>query len=228
MVNIEFTTLTALVDWYENKKIPNYIIYRGGSAKDINISDVYSNNDLEEGGENLLSFCNRVLSEPSNENIYYIKLQGSGKAKDITPAGTFCLNVPKSRFAAAAPYPDLLRLSSPNNNNEILSRLAAIENNLQPIEEEEEDEQNYIGTLLNEPSIKNLLISGIGSILANFLTPVSAASPVTALAGVDETTENLQQYITNLFAKGVTVSDLKTLSEKSESELNLLLSILRK
>ena len=224
MVSVECTSAAGVLAWFDLQESCNFVIYRG--IKEGFVSCHYDGSSKEEAEHRLHNFCASI--EPQNENIYYLKLQGSAKAKDkiSLPGLIFRLNsAPKfaTNMYQASAQPT-------SQNNEILSRLAAIENSLQSEEEEEEEEEekDKIGTLLNQPSIKELLISGIGSIMANFITPVNAASPVSALAGVEETTENLQEYITTLFTKGVTISDLKTLSEKSESELNLLLSILRK
>lgn len=225
MVSVECSTASGVMSWFDLQESYNFVIYRG--IKEGFVSCHYDGNNKDEAENRLHNFCASI--EPQNDNIYYLKLQSSGKTKEktILPGLIFRLNsAPK--FAPAFNYP----AQSSSHDNEILSRLAAIENNLQndvdDDEQEETTEQNLIGTLLNEPSIKNLLISGIGSILANILTPALPSSPVVALAGIEETTENLQQYITTLFTKGVTIADLKTLSEKSEIELNFLLSILRK
>jgi hypothetical protein len=222
MVSVECTSSAGVMGWFDLQENHNFVIYRG--IKEGFVSCHYDGNNKEEAENRLHNFCASI--EPQNDNIYYLKLQSSTKVKEkITLPGLIF------RLNSAPKFAQNTFMSQPalNANNEILSRLAAIENSLQSEEEEEEtEEKNFIGTLLNEPSIKNLLISGIGSIMANILTPALPINAPIALAGVEETTENLQMYITTLFSKGVTINDLKTLSEKSESELNLLLSILRK
>jgi hypothetical protein len=224
MVSVECSTANGILAWFELQENYNFVIYRG--IKEGFVSCHYDGSSKEEADNRLQNFLLSI--EPQNDNIYYLKLQGSGKAKEktILPGLIFRLNSAPKFGANMYNVP----VPAPNQNNEILSRLAAIENSLQGEEEEEEaEEKNLIGTLLNEPSIKNMLISGIGSIMANLLTPALPANAPIALAGVwEETTEDLQHYITVLFSKGVTITDLKTLSEKSEGELNLLLSILRK
>jgi len=224
MVSVECSTASGVLSWFDLQENFNFVIYRG--VKEGFVSCHYDGSNKEEAENRLQNFCASI--EPQNDNIYYLKLQGNGKGKEktILPGLIFRLNSAPKFATNMYQVPT----QATNQNNEILSRLAAIESSLQDGEEEEEEseEKNLIGTLLNEPSIKNMLISGIGSIMANILTPALPAPPVVSLAGVEETTENLQNYITVLFAKGVTINDLKTLSEKSESELNLLLSILRK
>jgi hypothetical protein len=223
-VSVESTTIRGVIEWFEEQKTYNYTIYRG--VKLDFVSDCYDGNDRDEAESKLKKFCEKI--EPTNDNIYYLKLDSKGKIKENLPGHIFRLNVEAPKFNS---YYQQQQFTPVNDNNEILSRLAAIENSLQQPDEEpdeEPDEDNIIGSLLKEPGIKNMLISGIGSILANLLTPVTPA-PI-ALAGINEKTETeiLQDCIKTLFSKGVTINDLVTLSEKSENELNLLLSILRK
>lgn len=222
-VSVECTTKKGVLNWYQDQEHISFVIYRG--IKEDHVSCQYIGSDAIKAEQKLESFCNDL--EPSNENIYYIKLQGTAKSKENLPGLIFCLNVKQPNFNQ---YPAPLQyIPAPNDNNEILSRLAAIESNLEnEVDEEQDQDQNFIGSLLKEPAFKNLLISGIGSILANIITPASAPLALAGIPENEESAENLQKYISTLFEKGVTITDLKTLSEKSENELNMLLSILRK
>lgn len=222
-ISVECTTARGVMDWFMDQKIFTYTIYRG--VKLDHVADIYDGNDRDEAENKLSRFCNKI--EPTNDNVYYLKLEPANKkVKESLPGLVFRLNVETPKFNPYFGMPQQNMIHS--DNTEILSRLAAIENSLQDNSEpdEEPDEDNLIGSLLKEPSIKNLLISGIGSILANIITPVPA--PV-ALAGIDETNQNitLQECINTLFSKGVTLQDLIKLSQKTDNEMNMLLNILR-
>lgn len=120
--------------------------------------------------------------------------------------------------------------------NELLRTLKMMQDDMQEmkmkiaIEDSEPDEKiesemsgsGLVGRVLENPQVINLLTN----ICANLFTNNIAPNQIKALAGVES--DSLENIIEKLFNKGVTVDDLNILANKPESEIKLLLTLLRK
>jgi hypothetical protein len=107
--------------------------------------------------------------------------------------------------------------------------LAAIENAIQtqPDEDEDEDEpenNNILAGILNDPTMKNLLIGLIANVAGSMMPKPQAVAGITD----NETETEILQTIQKLFEKGVTVDDLKRLAAMDQGQITFLLSMLRK
>jgi hypothetical protein len=217
---VEFKNIDKVLKFYDNQEDSNYTIYRG--MKCIEIADLYTKGNKEDGYNQLEEF----LKNCDNGNEYVLKMRSSKPTKEVMPSCIFKIQKVEERQQIGAYY---------NNNSEVLSRLASIENNLANIsaesEEEnytEDEEKNFIGQILEQPGMKEMIISGIGSLIANFMQPkIEAATMPTVLAGINETDQTPAQSLKILYSKGLTENDLFILSKKTKVELNYLLKMLR-
>jgi hypothetical protein len=185
------------------------------SKKDDNGKYAYYGNDKDEGVELLEKYL-RDLKQDGNNNKYSVHLVAAKKG--FAPCITFQFN----DDAPAA-------VSSYRPDNEILSRLAAIENAIQtqPDEDEDEDEpenNNILAGILNDPTMKNLLIGLIANVAGSMMPKPQAVAGITD----NETETEILQTIQKLFEKGVTVDDLKRLAAMDQGQITFLLSMLRK
>jgi|LakMenEpi03Aug12_release.lakeMendotaPanAssembly.Ray.scaffolds.fasta_scaffold263334_2 hypothetical protein len=87
---------------------------------------------------------------------------------------------------------------------------------------EEEVENNYLGAILGNPAIMGVLTTIATNIGANLFT--RKPQPM-AMAGIETT--NIDDIINTLFEKGVTIDDLKKLSEMSKEKLSFLITMLK-
>ena len=102
--------------------------------------------------------------------------------------------------------------------NAILTKL-----NAEELEEEDEEPKNSIGSLLMQPHIQTLLISGVAKLLG---ISGMEAQPA-GMAGIEDVNENEAIIIlNNLMSKGVTIDHLRKLNEMSSIKLSSLLAML--
>lgn len=114
-------------------------------------------------------------------------------------------------------------------NDQILNELRELHRRLDSIEishesEPDEDiedqaEPNYMGAL-NNPVVQQILLGLAGNLFKPNTPPAAPAG----LAGIDD---NLETILKKLFYKGVTIEDLKKLSEMPDDRISFLLNILR-
>lgn len=120
-------------------------------------------------------------------------------------------------------------------NNQIISRLSAIEEKLNSEEEEEEEQQqpatmDGIGAVFANPAFSAGLATLVGRLIDNYLPEKKA---VTALAGTGESeNEKLQAALIRLQAVNPNLADdlllLADLAESNPGQFKMLLSMLRK
>jgi len=73
--------------------------------------------------------------------------------------------------------------------------------------------------MLQQPQVQQLLIAALGNLVGNFARP-----RVAAVSG----TQDIETTLQILFSKGVTADDLAKLAAMPESQITMLLSMLRK
>ena len=134
----EYNNIDSLLDWFDNQNKCAWFIYHNNEK---HIVDEYTGTDFEESASRLILCLNRLKSNLDNTNIYVLKIKPK-TAKDETPRAIFQLN----KNMAVNGYP-AVQYPIHTANNEILSRLSAIENKLDNYEEEEEEEEATPGNI---------------------------------------------------------------------------------
>jgi hypothetical protein len=114
-------------------------------------------------------------------------------------------------------------------NNEILNEIRALRaERLAEIDEEDEETEeeeapatpsSILAGMLQQPQVQQLLITALGNLVGNFARP-----RVQAVSG----TQDIETTLQILFSKGVTADDLAKLAAMPESQITMLLSMLRK
>lgn len=217
---IEYTNIENILSFYEKNIDSNYTIYRG--IKCIHVADIYRGSNKDQGYNQLEEYLKTI----NNGNEYVLQIVSGKVTKELAPSCIFKLEKKEERQQVGAYY---------NNNSEVLSRLQSIEANLANISAESEEQdyvedqpKNFIGKILEQPGFQEMIISGIGSLIANFMQPkIEAATMPTVLAGINETDQTAEESLKILYSKGLTTHDLFILSKKTKVELNYLLKMLR-
>lgn len=222
---VEITSANGVLDWYEDQPKAAYKLCRGTTFNKDHIVDVYESADKDAGYKQLVKVITRLANEVSNTNTYFICM--SGKGSELLATTTFQLNT--------------YQIGNVNNggndyraNNEMLSRLSAIEAKLNEEEEEEEPpKEDYINSLITGfKTNPQETLSGIVSlftIIKSIMKPTKEPTikTMTMAAGVPKDEGTLDDYIGTLLTKGVQIEDFKTLSEMTESKLKTLLNFIR-
>lgn len=217
---VQRTTIPGVLNWYSDQNDAAFRIYAGRKENDAPYA-VYNGKDKEEGYEAL----HKALAEmePTDFSIYLLKIKpGNPKVKEGA-AITFQLHTQQNQYG--------LPVANYQVNNEVLSRLSAIENKLEePDEIEEDDEEpeenptSIIAGILTQPQVRNALVSAILNMAGNMTRP--QVQPVQNVAGIVE--DDVQKSIEILFSKGVTPADLGLLAAMDKNQIAFLLSMLRK
>ena len=218
---------TAVLNWYNDADQAAWEIYRF-SIRNSNLTDMYKGTDKEEGYNKLAAALDMIA--PDDCENYVLQLINSGKKiKEVAPNKVFVLN---ERQQANIGMAYGISPQQQQINNELLSEIRAIR--AQQLEEIEEDEDepveeaetptSILAGMLKQPQIQNMLIGLITGMAAKF---INGSAPVTNVAGT-HTQEDLQAIINTLFSKGVTPDDLALLAAMPESQIKMLLSMLRK
>ena len=222
---VELTSANGVLDWYDDQPKAAYKLCRGTTLNKDHIVDVYDSIDKDGGYKQLCKVLTRLGNEISNTNTYFICM--TGKGSELLATTTFQLNT--------------FQIGNVNNssvdyrvNNEMLSRLSAIEAKLiEEVEEEEEEKPNYIQSLITGfQTNPQETLSGIVSlftIIKSIMKPTNEPNikTMTMAAGVPNENGTLDDYIGILITKGVQVEDFKTLSEMTENKIKTLLNFIR-
>jgi hypothetical protein len=217
-VAVEFTSIDSILSFYDKNENSNYTIFRGTKCQ--HVADLYKAGNKEQGYDQL----NEFLKGINNANEYVLQINSSKASKDLLPSCIFKLEKKEDRQQLGNYY---------NGNSEVLNRLASIESRLQDGNTDEEDyieeqPKDFIGQILQQDGVKEMLISSIGALITNFIQPKLAGN--TVLAGInesEETAQTIEESLQILFNKGLTANDLYLLSKKTQTELNYLLKLLR-
>lgn len=216
---VQRSSIPGVLSWYDDQEETGFRIYAGRKENDAPYF-VYNGKDKEEG----YAALHKALSEmePADYSIYFLKVKNSNPKVKEAPGVTFQLHSPQPQYGMPAP--------GYQANNEMLSRLAAIENKLDNDIEEEDDEEetepqtpsSIIAGILQQPQVQSALITFVTNMAGNFMKPPT----VQAVAGIVE--DDVQKSIETLFSKGVTPSDLAKLAAMDKGQINFLLTMLRK
>lgn len=185
-------------------------------------------NDWEKAEEKLTNQINDFVREGYGD-ILILKIHPEKKASY------------GAKDDAVAMYCQAVRTDTPsigylNPNQAILEKLNAIESRINAIEgetvetEEGDEESAEVGqTEAMLQSINGILNHPITNLLVNYLQLPAMTAPPTpppaALAGTDDQAE-LEQALTTLFNKGVTVEHIKKLAAMPKQKISMLISML--
>ena len=221
---VQKSSLSAVLSWYNNQDEAAFRIFRGNKENDAYFCDGYTGSDREEGEMALAKALSEI--EPTDYNVYFLKLYPSNpKAKKSAPGITFQLH--SQTIGAVYQQPGQYQAM-----NEILSEIRALRQErmaeMDTNDEEEEAEApatptSILAGILQTPQVQSVLINVLTSMAGTLMTK---STPVKAVAGVEP--DEISKSIEVLLSKGVTADDLARLAAMDQSQINFLLSMLRK
>jgi len=181
----ELHSMDAVLSYFDQFDNPAYQVFAGTNPKPDYCRFTYTGQDKGIGREKLQEALLAVANNPDNTNTYLLQILAE-KGKKFEPVNsiTFQLNKYNSMYPAV--------MQGMNNNyvnNEILSKLKALEEKISYMEsdeeEEEEEKPDFIAGLMNNPQIQSLIMGFIGNLFNNNNTKLQA------MAGIPETESKL-------------------------------------
>lgn len=222
----QLRSASAVLNWYNDQPQAAWKIYRF-SVMPKNITGAYDGKSKEEGYEKLQAELSYIAADDYNN--FVLGLFGDKDKEKSAPAINKVFVVNDAPSGMIAGYGVSNQQAQVNNEilNEIRAlraeRLAEIEGD----EDEEEDEPatpaSILAGMLQQPQVQQILINMLTGIAGSFMKP----NRVQAVSGT-HTHEEIMQTLETLFSKGVTPNDLATLAAMPQSQITMLLSMLRK
>lgn len=226
--SIQFKGVEKVLEAYDNRQVAAWSLFQGKQ-----MIFKHEGSDMQEAAENLQQ-CLNMLDSSTNA-IYTLKIyEDADKIKSNTPDdGSF-----NFRLNMESQEPGLGAISRANNNNEILSKLNALEERLNQQEEEEGEEDdsplnNLISGIMGNPALQPVVTQLLTNLAANLLSKkVSAPAPVAAVAGIaTDPEQRLAQALQILKSKDPNLADnlykLASIAEKQPEQFAMLLSMLQ-
>ena len=219
----QLRTAGAVLNWYNEQPQAAWKLYRF-SVMPRNITGAYDGKDKDEGYQKLQSELALISSDDYNNFVLGI-FNDKDKEK-ATPALNKVFVVNEAPVGMIAGYG--VSNQQAQINNEILNEIRALRaERLAEMDEEESEEEeespatpsSILAGMLQQPQVQQLLITALGNLVGNFSRP-----RVQAVSG----TQDLDTTLQILFSKGVTADDLAKLAAMPESQITMLLSMLRK
>jgi len=216
----QLRTAGAVLNWYNEQPQAAWKLYRF-SVMPRNITGAYDGKDKDEGYQKLQSELALISSDDYNNFVLGI-FNDKDKEK-ATPALNKVFVVNEAPVGMIAGYG--VSNQQAQINNEILNEIRALRAERLEDEQDDEDEQepvtpaSILAGMLQQPQVQQLLITALGNLVGNFARP-----RVQAVSG----TQDLETTLQILFSKGVTADDLAKLAAMPESQITMLLSMLRK
>ena len=224
----QLRSASAVLNWYNDQPQAAFKLYRF-SVMPKNITGAYDGKSKDEGFEKLQSELALIANDDYNN--FVLGLFNEKDKEKATPAINKVFTVNDAPLGMVAGYGVSNHQAQINNEilNEIRAmraeRLAEIEED--ETEEEEEEEQpmtpgSILAGMLQQPRVQEMLINALSSMAGNFARP-----RVQAVSGT-HTEQDMEQILQTLFSKGVTPNDLLMLASMPQSQITMLLSMLRK
>lgn len=218
------------LQYYQEEGTPIFALYEGAAKDPVchNLKGKFD--DIEESMELIKKYFNYITPDPRTK--YVIKFwderpQFDAKGKlTSTPDGS--LRFITNNDEEVAEYINGYQQRVGSYNNEILSRLSAIETKMnQPDEEEEEHKPDLISGIISNPEIQNMIVGYIGMIVDR-LIPLKKT---VAINGV--TDHNKMQIALEILQRHDPELDndlflLATMAENDPGQFEFLLKMLRK
>jgi len=222
--------INAVLDWYNECDYSAWELFPIPQKKDYRIN-LYYGKDKDEGAEKLRNELARI--QPDDYDSYVLVLGTMKGTKDRVFESqvrqVFRLNEkPYGMVGAYGVNPQQAQI-----NNEILNEIRALRaERLADIakeagEEAEEEEAeitpgSILAGMLQQPRVQEILINALSNFAGGMARP-----RVQAVSGTHTETD-MQQILQTLFSKGVTPDDLMKLASMPQSQITMLLSMLRK
>jgi hypothetical protein len=219
----QLRTAGAVLNWYNEQPQAAWKLYRF-SVMPRNITGAYDGKDKDEGYQKLQSELALISSDDYNNFVLGI-FNDKDKEK-ATPALNKVFVVNEAPLGMIAGYG--VSNQQAQINNEILNEIRALRaERLAEMDDEDEEEEeekpvtpgSILAGMLQQPQVQQLLIAALGNFVGNFSRP-----RVAAVSG----TQDIETTLQILFSKGVTADDLAKLAAMPESQITMLLSMLRK
>jgi hypothetical protein len=203
--SVQFRDSVAVLAAYLNRNCPAWSLFQGRQ-----FMFKYEGGTVQEGEAALVEVLD-MLSSGTNA-IYTLKvyedLPKGGKIKENTPCdGSF-----NFRLNEENQVPTQSQITRYNNNNEVLTRLTAIEARLNEDAGEEEEEENEtekalgkIGSLLSNPTVALLANLIFGAKLPGL--PAPAAGTVGNIPPAGNTDEEIKKALDVLKANDTRLAD---------------------
>ena len=222
-------SINAVLDWYNECDYAAWELYPIPQKKDYRIN-LYYGKDKDEGTEKLRNELARI--QPDDYESYVLVLGAMKGTKDRVFESqvrqVFRINEkPIGMIGAYGVNPQQAQI-----NNEILNEIRAMRaERLAEIEEEEEEEEeeetpvtpgSILAGMLQQPRVQEMLINALAGMAGGLMRP-----RVQAVSGT-HTEQDMEQILQTLFSKGVTPDDLVKLASMPQSQITMLLSMLRK
>lgn len=224
----QLRSASAVLNWYNDQPQAAFKLYRF-SVMPKNITGAYDGKSKDEGYEKLQSELALIANDDYNN--FVLGLFNEKDKEKATPAINKVFTVNDAPLGMVAGYG--VSNHQAQINNEILNEIRAMRaERLAEIEEDETDEEeeeeqpmtpgSILAGMLQQPRVQEMLINALSSMAGNFARP-----RVQAVSGT-HTEQDMEQILQTLFSKGVTPDDLLKLASMPQSQITMLLSMLRK
>ncbi len=240
LTTAQFTDLDALIENFKDESAPYFSItdYQGNILKRNEKEE-----DVHQASEIIRSYFKSI--DKSTQAVFAVRqfdeVPKGGIKKTSEPATISTYKQPRANFAQDGEGSTTGRQSYFYESQRMLldevkelrrevadMRISALNGDDDEDIKDQSEPVNYLGAILGNPAVMQVITTLFSSIAANIATPhiqsMNQPRPV-AMAGIPDDAEAV---LSILFSKGVTIRDLELLAAKPQEELNFLLSMLRK
>ncbi len=219
----QLRSANAVLNWYNEQPQAAWKLYRF-SVMTKNITGAYDGKSKDEGYEKLQTELSYI--SPDDYNNFVLGLFNDKDKEKAAPAINKVFVLHEAPVGMIAGYG--ITNQQAQINNEILNEIRALRAEriaeLETEEDEEEKEEpvtpaSILAGMLQQPQVQQMLIAMLGNIVSSFSAP-----KVQHVSG----TQDLEQIIQTLFSKGVTADDLAKLAAMPQTQISMLLTMLRK
>lgn len=220
--SIQFKGIDGVIEAYENRGVAAWSLWQGKQ-----FMFKYEGHSIEEGAQQLQATL-ELLAQSTNA-IYTLKVYEEltgGKIKSNTPDdGSFNFKINGDEQALTQS-----QYTSYRNSNEIVQRLADIEDRLNQQEEKYEPEPSrlgFIGEILSDPGLQPIVQPLIAKI---FGTAAPSRMPRAAINGINDDERVLSEAITELKKHDTRLHEhlakLAAIAKENPQSFNFLLTTL--
>lgn len=219
----QLRSANAVLNWYNEQPQAAWKLYRF-SVMTKNITGAYDGKSKDEGYEKLQTELSYISADDYNN--FVLGLFNDKDKEKAAPAINKVFVLHEAPVGMIAGYG--ITNQQAQINNEILNEIRALRAEriaeLETEEDEDEKEEpvtpaSILAGMLQQPQVQQMLIAMLGNIVSSFSAP-----KVQHVSG----TQDLEQIIQTLFSKGVTADDLAKLAAMPQTQISMLLTMLRK
>lgn len=228
MSNRNISEKAKVLEWFSEAGCPYFAVH---ITKTDRVCWNDTLNDMEEATEKLSKFLDK--GEPGKYTLYVYS-----KSKASTPTGTMKFyfeysSAEKDEYFSNRNMSQMMLLEELRSLRNEVSELKTMKLMSESEDDEEVEEQaqpsSTIGAILGHPAVQQILTALLTNITANMVTPYinqnnQAPPRPMAMAGIPDEAESI---LIALEQKGISLSDLKLISELPQEKINWLLPMLR-